>query len=134
MAGAFQCSVVTPEEEVFDGEVAYASIPAWDGQVGVAPQRAAMLLKLGDGILRLDAPEGAATRFFVGGGIAQMKDNRLMLLSDEAIAPNAVDLEETRAVLAASESRRATTPEEVEQRSRAMRRARALLQLASDAV
>ena len=86
MAGAFQCSVVTPEEEVFDGEVAYAAIPAWDGQVGVAPQRAAMLLKLGDGILRLDAPEGAATRFFVGGGIAQMKDNRLMLLSDEAIA------------------------------------------------
>lgn len=130
MADAFKCSLVTPQEEIFEGDVAYASVPAWDGQVGVAPQRAAMLLKLGDGILRLDMTGGQTRHFFLGGGFAQMKDNRLTLLSDEAVAPGTVDREETRAALAASKSLRATTVELVDQRHRAIRRARTLLQLA----
>ena len=133
MADAFKCSVVTPQKEVFEGDVAYASIPAWDGLVGVAPQRAPMLLKLGDGVLRLDVQEGDPRRFFLGGGFAQMKDDRLTLLSDEAVASGEVDREETRAALAESEARRATVPGEVERRSRAIRRARTLLQLADGA-
>lgn len=130
MADAFKCSLVTPQEEIFEGDVVYASVPAWDGQVGVAPQRAAMLLKLGDGILRLDMNGGKTRRFFLGGGFAQMKDNRLTLLSDEAVASGAVDRDETRAALAASESLRATNVESVDQRNRDIRRARTLLQLA----
>ncbi len=133
MADAFKCSVVTPQDEVFEGDVAYASVPAWDGQVGVAPQRAAMLLKLGDGVLRLDIPGGETRRYFLGSGFAQMKDNRLTLLSDEAVAPEAVDRDETRASLAASEAQRAGTPDSVDQRSRAIQRSRTLLQLADHA-
>ena len=52
MAGeSFKCSVVTPEKQILDDQVTYASIPAWDGQSGIAPGRAALLVRLGIGTM-----------------------------------------------------------------------------------
>ena len=70
---------------MLDEPVVYASIPAWDGQIGVAPMRAPLLVKMDDGPLRLDGAGGKAQWFFVAGGFGQMNDNRLTLLTDEAI-------------------------------------------------
>ena len=85
MAGTFQCTLVTPEQQLLDDPVLYASIPAHDGQIGLAPGRAPLLVQLGDGALRLDFEEGGARWFFIGGGFAQMKDNRLSIVADEAV-------------------------------------------------
>ena len=37
MAKTFRCSIVTPVASIFEGELTYASIPAWDGQLGMMP-------------------------------------------------------------------------------------------------
>ncbi len=127
MANTFACSLVTPQRQVLDEAVAYASLPAWDGLVGVAPGRAPLLAKLGDGALRLDLPEGESRWFFVGGGFAQMKDNRLTILADEAVEADAIDVEAAKASLAAAEARVAVGDEQVASRDREARRAQAML-------
>ncbi|MBI1375016.1 MAG: hypothetical protein GC159_20045 [Phycisphaera sp.] len=84
MAATFKCSVVTPEQAVFEDEVVYANVPAHDGQIGVLRDRAPMVVQLGNGNLELKLPSGNLKRYALEGGFAQMVDNRLTLLSEKA--------------------------------------------------
>ena len=130
MPDTFQCTLVTPEEQVLDDKVIYASIPAFDGLVGLAPQRAPLVLQLGDGPLRLDYPEGGSRWFFVGGGFAQMKDNRLTLLTAEAVAAEDIVRSEQVAAIKEAQALVATTDEAAARRDRDRERARTLIELA----
>lgn len=89
MPGTFQCSVVTPEEKVYEGEATYVVVPAHDGQIGFAFNRAPILLQLGEGDLKVTTAEGGSKTLHVSGGFAQMKDNNLTVLADKAVAPAA---------------------------------------------
>lgn len=84
MARTFVCSLVTPERAVFEGEVAYANVPAHDGQLGVLPHRAPLLAQIGSGVLRLQLPDNAVRRYELEGGFIQMNENRLTLLCKRA--------------------------------------------------
>ena len=130
MAETFRCSLVTPERQVLDEECGYASIPAWDGQLGLMHQRAPLLAKLGDGALRLDLASGATRWFHVGGGFAQMKDNRLSLVTGEAVAAEEVSRTDAEASLKEAEARQARTDEEVAKKQRSINRAKSLLAIA----
>ncbi len=81
---AFQCVVVTPEQQVMDESLTQAIIPAEDGLLGILTHRAPLLAKLGKGPLRLDLASGQKKTFRIDGGIAQMKDNRLTILTQVA--------------------------------------------------
>lgn len=84
MATSFECSIVTPTEKVFGGQVTYATLPAWDGQIGVMSGRSPLLTRLGIGSLRLDFPEGGSRWYLIDGGFAQMQGNELTLLTEGA--------------------------------------------------
>ena len=129
MPDTFQCTLVTPQEQLLDGAVTYASLPAWDGQIGIAPSRAPLMVKLGQGALRLDFVEGGSRWFFLGGGFAQMKDDRLSLLTDEAIPAEQIVREEARAALEKAQGLSAHTQEDVSSRQRQIERAKALQHL-----
>jgi F-type H+-transporting ATPase subunit epsilon len=117
--------------QVLDAEVTYASVPAWDGLVGVSPSRAPLLLKLGDGTLRLDFPEGGSRYFFLAGGFAQMKDNRLSLVTEEAIPAQEIVRTDVEAALREAQARVALSDDDVQARRRKINRGKTLLQLAS---
>lgn len=133
MAENFRCTIVTPEYQAFDGEVKYASIPAWDGQIGLMHQRAPLLVKLGDGPLRLDLASGGSQWFFVGGGFAQMKDNKLSVVTGEATQAQEIAGRDAEAALKEAQARVARTDEEVGRRGREVTRARSLMNLAARA-
>src|SRR5438477_6115855 len=73
---AFQCTLVTPEQQVLDEKVTQVILPAHDGKIGILTDRAPLLVKLGAGALRLDLAVGQKRFLNIEGGIAQMKDNR----------------------------------------------------------
>jgi F0F1-type ATP synthase epsilon subunit len=81
---AFQCVLVTPEQQLMDESLTQAIIPAEDGLLGILTHRAPLLAKLGKGPLRLDLASGQRKLFRIQGGIAQMKDNRLTILTQTA--------------------------------------------------
>jgi F-type H+-transporting ATPase subunit epsilon len=127
---AFQCVIVTPEAQVFDQQVTQAIVPAHDGLVGILTDRAPLLVKLGIGALQLDATQGGRKTLFVSGGIAQMKDNKLTIVTDEALEPSAIDAETARAELAEATAQVTTDQKSFDDRQRRMQRARVMQELA----
>jgi F-type H+-transporting ATPase subunit epsilon len=81
---SFQCVVVTPEREVLDQKVSQVIVPAYDGMIGILTNRAPMLARLGKGVLRVDPDQGGSQMFNIEGGVAQMKDNKLTILTQKA--------------------------------------------------
>jgi F-type H+-transporting ATPase subunit epsilon len=86
---AFHCVVVTPEQQLLDESLTQAIIPAADGMLGILTGRAPLLAKLGTGALRLDLASGQRRVYRIEGGIAQMKDNHLTILTQSAKAERA---------------------------------------------
>jgi F-type H+-transporting ATPase subunit epsilon len=130
---AFQCVIVTPEQQALDESVSQAIVPAWDGQIGILTGRAPLLMKLGVGSLRVDLAGGQSRTFFVNGGIGQMKGDKLTILTTEAIAADHIDAEAARAEYAEVEARVANDPKSREERTAQLRRARAKQDVAAAA-
>lgn len=127
---AFQCTLVTPEQQAFDAQITQAIIPAHDGLLGILTDRAPLLTKLGVGPLRLDLPNGQKQFYFIDGGVAQMKDDKLTILSTQATPASELDYEQARAEYAEAAARRPTDIPSAEQREYELARARAKQQLA----
>lgn len=107
MAATFRCSIVTPTETVFDDQVVYASVPAWDGQQGIMAGQSPILSRLAQGALRLDLPGGRSLRYLVEGGFAQVAGGELALLTRRATPAEKLSLEEAERELAEAVARAA---------------------------
>ena len=127
---AFKCVVVTPEQQMFDETITQAIVPAHDGQVGILTDRAPLLVKLGAGELRLDLAGGQSRRFFIDGGIAQMKDNLLTILTKEALTPDQINAESARAEEAEATAMRITDQKSYDDRQHRLQRAKAMQEMA----
>ena len=130
MAATFQLSVVTPEREVLAVEARFVALPAYDGEIGILPRRAPLLTQLGAGLLRIEEAAGTKRELFVAGGFAQMVDDKLSLLTEEAREPAAISAEGTATSLAEATALAALTEAEFAKKDRALTRARALRRLA----
>ena len=126
-----RCVIVTPEQQVLDESLTQAVLPAHDGLIGVLTDRAPLLVKLGQGPLRVDLAGGQTQNYYVEGGIAQMKDNRLTILTNEATPAGEIDAEAARAEYAEAAARRVTDQHGYEDRQRQMARAKAKQQMAA---
>lgn len=91
----FHCSIVTPERAVLETEAKMVSLPAHDGEMGILRGRAPLLCQLGIGTLRVEGPGGNQV-FFVDRGFAQMVDNKLTVLTEQARRPAEIDADEAR--------------------------------------
>ena len=118
----FHCSVITPERAVLEADATFVAFPAHDGEVGILPGRAPLLFKMGIGELRVESPEGNH-RFFVDGGFAQMVENRLTLLTEQAKAVGEIDRAAAERALAEARELPMVTEAEFAARQRAVRRA-----------
>jgi F-type H+-transporting ATPase subunit epsilon len=127
---AFKCVVVTPEQQLIDQSLSQAIIPAVDGQLGILTDRAPLLARLDVGPLRLDAAEGGTKIFLIEGGVAQMKDNNLTILTHAAIPAESVNAETAQAELAEATARVATDKATTERREKDLKRARAKIAMA----
>ncbi|MEA2560959.1 MAG: F-type H+-transporting ATPase subunit epsilon [Acidobacteriota bacterium] len=125
----FHCSVITPERAVLEADATFVAFPAHDGEVGILPGRAPLLFKMGIGSLRVETPEGNR-EFFVDGGFAQMVENRLTLLTEQAKAVEEIDPAAAERALDAAREMPSITEAEFAARQRAVRRAETQIHLA----
>jgi F-type H+-transporting ATPase subunit epsilon len=126
----FNCTVLTPETAVLKTAASFAAIPAHDGEIGILRDRAPLLCRLGIGIVRLET-EAGPRRLFVDAGFAEVRDNQLTILTEQALTPEQINVEEEKAAHTAAEERHATTPEEQEARQRELARTNAKIKLAT---
>ena len=126
----FQLAVVTPEASVLDVEARFVALPAHDGEIGVLRNRAPLVIKLDVGLLRAETDEGT-TRLYVDGGFAEMIDNRLTVLTEDAKDPATLDRAEAEQRLAEAQALTAEDAAALATREKALRRARVQLKLTS---
>lgn len=125
----FQCSVITPEAAIFEGAVKFVSLPVHDGQIGILPQRAPLLAKLGSGKLRVES-DGDHQVWFVDAGFAQMIDNQLTILTQTALRPEQLDRAAAQKMLEGSRGIVATDDVAARKKQRLQDSARARLNMA----
>ncbi|MCA6298965.1 MAG: ATP synthase F1 subunit epsilon [Phenylobacterium sp.] len=84
MAGKLQFSLVSPERELFSGEVDQVDAPGSEGDFGVLPGHAPFMTALREGQLRLYR-SGQVTTFEVRGGFADVTPAGLNVLAESAV-------------------------------------------------
>ena len=87
----FECTIITPHGPIYTGRVESASIPAHDGEVGILQHRAPLVCKLGAGQLRFRSEAGLES-WFIDGGFAHVRDDRLLVLTQEALRPEQINI------------------------------------------
>ncbi|MBA2794124.1 MAG: F0F1 ATP synthase subunit epsilon, partial [Thermoleophilaceae bacterium] len=93
----FPVEVLTPEGQVYEGEVEMVSTRTGTGSIGVLANHAPLMAMLEPTELRLyesgsDNPNsGDAVRFAQGEGYLQVVDNSALIIVEDAIKPEDLD-------------------------------------------
>ncbi len=107
MAGEtkFEVEILTPEGEVFSGEVSQVSTRTAGGEIGILANHAPLLAALKPAELRLYEGDGEPRRYAQAHGWLQVFGNHARLLIEEAIAPEDLDAGTLKEQLADAEQR-----------------------------
>ena len=87
----FHLRVITPTETKVDEQVEMVIMRTISGDMGVLPGHEDYLCVLADGILRI-IDDGKERKIAVFGGIADVKGEALTIITDEAHAPEDIDV------------------------------------------
>jgi len=98
-----RCAVITPEQKVLETDAAAVVIPAHDGEVGILRDRAPLLCELGMGVMRVEDAGGRSQRVLIDGGFAQVAENEVTVLTEQAALAESIDRDKARADLDAAE-------------------------------
>jgi F-type H+-transporting ATPase subunit epsilon len=107
----FEVEVLTPEGEVFSGEVRQVSTRTAVGEIGILANHAPLLAALRPAELRLHVSETETERYAQAHGWLQVFGNRARLLVEEAIRPDDLDAAALKEQLADAEQRLAEAEE-----------------------
>jgi len=77
-------SLVSPERELFSGDVKQVDAPGVEGEFGVLPSHAPFMTVLKPGVVRIHEASGV-TPVFVRGGFADVTPAGLTILAEEAV-------------------------------------------------
>ena len=84
MSDKLAFALVSPERELFHGEVDQVVVPGADGEFGVLPKHAPLMSTIRPGALRI-LNDGAERRIFVNGGFADVTPDGLTVLAEDAV-------------------------------------------------
>ena len=135
MAGEtkFEVEILTPEGEVFSGEVSQVSTRTAGGEIGILANHAPLLAALKPAELRLYDDGGEPRRYAQAHGWLQVFGNHARLLVEEALAPEDLDAGTLKEQLSDAEQRLSEAEEGSGARKRAEKdrdRAEAFLAIA----
>jgi F-type H+-transporting ATPase subunit epsilon len=132
----FQCVVTAPRGKLLDCETASVVFPAHDGQVGVWRNHMPMLCKLGLGIMAVEnIPSDSEllpkhTFLLIDGGFAQVNNNLLTIIAQDAIYLHGVEAEKVEKMLEKAKNKLAHGVYTSQQRNYEMRKLSFLTKLA----
>ncbi len=95
MERVINCTILTPERLVYEGDVGFAVVQAYNGEMGFLYGHSPLISRLGIGEVRLNNPK-SVDYLVIEGGIVEIKDNKLIVLAEKAFKKedlSAADLE-----------------------------------------
>lgn len=110
MADTLLLRVLTPQSELYDETVSQATAEGTLGQFGVLPDHVGFLTSLEPGLLSFRTPAGGEERLAVKGGYAEVRDNVMTVLADDALPLERIDATTARSDLERAEAALAAAP------------------------
>jgi F-type H+-transporting ATPase subunit epsilon len=92
MTMGLRLDIVTPERELFTGEVDILLVPGVDGQLGILPHHAPLITVLDEGVLIARRGEEEIT-FAIHGGYMQVLPDHAVVLADVGERAEEIDVE-----------------------------------------
>jgi len=89
-----QCNIVSPEGELFSGEIEMLTAGGGDGEIAITPRHAPLLTNLKPGPVKLVLEGGAEEVFFASGGFLEVQPGVITLLTDVAERADDIDAAE----------------------------------------
>jgi len=120
----FPAEVLTPEGEVFSEEIEMLSTFTTVGSIAILANHEPLLARLEPTELRLYRSEGEVVRFAQAEGYLQFAQNRVLVLVEEAIAPEKIDRSTFETKLSEARETVERAPEDSEECARALRDAK----------
>ncbi len=74
--------IVTPDQNIFSGEILAAVFPGSDGSFGVQDNHAAMVATLKAGSIKLTDAQNQEQTFEVKGGVVEINHNKIIVLAE----------------------------------------------------
>ena len=117
----FRTEVLTPEGSCFDDEVVQISTRTRTGSLGVLARHQPLLGMLEPTELRLYRSESDVVTFAQGEGYIQISSDGVLVLVEEAHAPDSLDVGDLRDKLRRAEEAHSAAEEDTEEQRRALR-------------
>ena len=88
MPDTFTFELVSPERLLSSGKVAMVVVPGSEGDFGVLPGHAPMMITIRPGIIEVYATDGTtpSARYEIDGGFAEVTAEGLTILAEKAVA------------------------------------------------
>ncbi|MBN2158722.1 MAG: ATP synthase F1 subunit epsilon [Spirochaetes bacterium] len=84
------CSILTPDRYLFEGEIQFAVVQAYNGEMGFLVDHAPLISELGIGEIRL-RDQKTTEYFIVEGGVVEIRGNKLIILAERAAKKSELD-------------------------------------------
>ena len=98
-----QCNIVSPEGELFSGEIEMLTADGGDGEIAITPRHAPLLTNLKPGPVKLVLEGGAEEVFFASGGFLEVQPGVITLLTDVAERADDIDAAEAERAMELAE-------------------------------
>jgi F-type H+-transporting ATPase subunit epsilon len=93
MERVINCSILTPEKLIYEGDVSFAVVSAHDGEMGFLHGHSPLISKLGIGEIRLNHTK-KGDYLVVEGGVVEIKNNKLIILAEKAFKKEDLSVED----------------------------------------
>ena len=74
--------IITPEKQVFTGEVTSVKFPGTSGEFEIHNNHAPIISTLTNGVIRVITSEKNTEKFEITGGVIEMQNNKIIVLVD----------------------------------------------------
>ena len=98
-----QCNIVSPEGELFSGQIEMLTADGGDGEIAITPRHAPLLTNLKPGPVKLVLEGGAEEVFFASGGFLEVQPGVITLLTDVAERADDIDAAEAERAMELAE-------------------------------
>ena len=77
-----QIEIVTPDKNIYSGEISIATFPGSDGKFGIMNNHAPMVATLKKGEIKLVDQSNTEHKFDVNGGVVEVNHNKIIVLAE----------------------------------------------------
>ena len=74
--------IITPEKELFNGEITSVKLPGTNGGFEILNNHAPIISTLCKGKIKVTTIDKSTENFEINGGVIEMKNNKIIVLAD----------------------------------------------------